>query len=335
MKYLGHLPYNDPLHGYLKYDIQPQVNGACNHVEYRVYRLNGSNDVYLYEDKYSGARVVGKFFLGGRKRDAERAAQRLTTEFQNLCMMRDSGMATWPHYVVRPLGRNYRLNDLLVVEYCNGDLLTDIIEDAIYRGEQERLFRKLTALAYFLASLHNRTAIDATVDFNADCAYMDRLVRRLLNMNAIGWDEACELFWLRDKWRNEARMWGDRQVMVHGDATPGNFMFGKGPSVITFDLERAKRDDRVFDSGRIAGELKHFFLRATGNTYAAEPFIGHFLWEYACHFPDRNRAFGSITGRVPFYMGTTLLRIARNEWVGPEYRRQLVNEAKSCLRRFQ
>jgi len=112
-------------------------------------------------------------------------------------------------------------------------------------------------------------------------------------------------------------------------------MFGKGPSVITFDLERAKRDDRVFDSGRIAGELKHFFLRATGNTYAAEPFIGHFLWEYACHFPDRNRAFGSITGRVPFYMGTTLLRIARNEWVGPEYRRQLVNEAKSCLRRFQ
>jgi Phosphotransferase enzyme family len=335
MTYLGHLPHNDPLHSYLQYDIQPQVNGTCDKVEYRVYRLNGSNDVYLYEDKYSGARMVGKFFLGGWKRDAEKAGRRLTTEFQNLCRMRDWGMAKWPHYVVRPLGRNYWLNDLLVVEYCHGDLLTDIIQAVISGGNQDRLFRKLTALAYFLASLHNRTAMDATVDFNADCAYMDRLVRRLLDMNAIGWDEACELFWLRDQWRNEAKMWEDRQVMVHGDATPDNFMFGEGPRVITFDLERARPADRVFDSGRIAGELKHFFLRATGNKYAAEPFIGHFLWEYACHFPNRDRAFGSIIGRIPFYMGTTLLRISRNGWVGPVYRRQLVDEAKNCLRSFK
>ena len=55
----------------------------------------------------------------------------------------------------------------------------------------------------------------------------------------------------------------------------------------------------------------HFFLQNTGNKYAAEPFIGHFLWEYSCHFPDREQTFRSITRRVPFYMGITLLRIAR------------------------
>jgi hypothetical protein len=103
-------------------------------------------------------------------------------------------------------------------------------------------------------------------------------------------------------------------------------------SVIAIDLERMKRADRVFDLGRIAGELQHIFLQATGNKHAAEPFIGHFLWEYACHFPDRERAFRSITGRVPFQMALTLLRIARNSWVNFAHRRQLVEEAKIILR---
>jgi aminoglycoside phosphotransferase (APT) family kinase protein len=333
-KYLGHLPYNDPLHGYLQYDIQPQVNGNSDRAKYRVFQMNASNDVYMYEDKYSGSRFVGKFFLSERKSDAERAAHRMAKEFHNLCLIRDYGLTGWPHYVARPLGCNQWLNALLVVEYCEGELLSNVIEAAIHNGDRGRLFSKLTALAYFLATLHNRTAIDAPVDFTEDCNYMELLIRRLLEINAIYWDEACELYWLRDRWRDKSIMWEDRQVLVHGDATPENFMFGDGLSVISFDLERLRRADRVFDTGRIAGELKHFFLRATGNKYAAEPFIGHFLWEYACHFPDRDRAFNSIAGRAPFYMGTTLLRISRNGWINPEYRRRLINEAKNCLRGF-
>jgi hypothetical protein len=73
-------------------------------------------------------------------------------------------------------------------------------------------------------------------------------------------------------------------------------------------------------------------LQATGNKHAAEPFIGHFLWEYACHFPDRGRAFRSITGRLPFQMALTFLRIARNSWVSDPHRRRLVEEAKIILR---
>ena len=129
-------------------------------------------------------------------------------------------------------------------------------------------------------------------------------------------------------------MWEDCQVFVHGDATPDNFLFGDGLAVISFDLERLKRADRVFDTGRVAAELMHFFLLMTGNKYAAEPFIGHFLWEYACHFPDRERTFEQTTRRVPFYMGTTLMRIARNPWLDWNYRLRLIHEAKQCLRRW-
>ena len=61
-QYLGHLPVHDPLYHYLKYDIQPQITGFSDRVKYRVFRLSGSNEVYLYEEKYSGSRVIGKFF---------------------------------------------------------------------------------------------------------------------------------------------------------------------------------------------------------------------------------------------------------------------------------
>ena len=332
--YLGRLSEHDPLHGYLQHDIQPQVSGASGSSTYRVFRLNASNDVYLYEDRDTGTKVIGKFFLSSRKKDAVKAASHLTHEFDNLCMMRDYGLTGYPHDVVRPLGRNYSMNALLVTECCEGELLSEVILEAIRSGDHGKLYHKLTALAYFLSSFHNRTAIIEGVDFHQDCDYMDSLIDKLHEIRAIGGDEARELCWLRDQWRNTPRMWEDRKVLVHGDATPENFMFGKGLKVITFDLERTKHADRVFDTGRIAGELKHFFMRATGNRNAADPFIGHFLWEYACHFPNRDSAFQSITGRTPFYMGITLLRIARNHWIDAEYRHRLIREAKECLRRY-
>ncbi|MCI5145957.1 MAG: aminoglycoside phosphotransferase family protein [Candidatus Electrothrix sp. AR3] len=332
-QFLGYVQKEDPLYNYLRHDIQPLIHGAGGRAKYRVFRLNASNDVFLYEDKYTGTKFVGKFFLSGKK-NTDKAAKRLTHEFDNLCTIRNCGLTGYPHHVVRPLGRNYSLNSLLITEYSKGDLLSKVILSAIHNGNERRLFYKLTALAYFLATFHNRTAVGIGVDFNHNCNYMDKLVRKLQRIGEIKDNEAGELYWLRDQWRNQEQMWEDQQVMVHGDATPENFMVGRGLRVMTFDLERSHRDDRVFDIGRIAGELKHFILRATGNKYASEPFIGHFLWEYACHFPDRDRTFRSITRRTPFYIGMTLLRIARNTWVSRTYRRCLIDEAKECLRSF-
>jgi aminoglycoside phosphotransferase (APT) family kinase protein len=331
-EYVGHLPAHDPLHPYLRQCILPQIGVVRREADFRVFSMQGSK-VYLYEEKHSRIQLVGKFFVNGKHHGAE-AAQRMRQEFDNLQLVRGFGLAGYPHHVVRPLGANDAINSILVEEYCCGVSLSNVIDAAIQYQRTPQLFAKLTALAYFLATLHNRTANGHNVDFSQDCAYLDRLVGKLLHKQVICGSDADELSWLRDRWREQPRMWEDRQVLVHGDATPSNFLFGDDLTVMAIDLERMKSADRVFDVGRIAGELQHFFLQATGDKFAAEPFIGHFLWEYACHFPDRYRAFRSVTARVPFQIGLTLLRIARNDWVSAVHRRRLIQEAKIILRTF-
>jgi Phosphotransferase enzyme family len=331
MNYIGRLPKNDPMYGYLRHDILSQlgVNGACP--DFRVYRMPASNHVYLYEDRRSGTRVIGKFFGGVSGRSPEAAFHHMEREFNNLIHLRNIGLTGYPHYVARPLGYNASLDHVLVEEFCYGAPFSDFIVRAIREGARQALFQKLTALAYFLATLHNRTARDMRVDFAEDCSYFDRVMDRLKNWGHIGWHEAQEFYQMKDRWRDRGDMWEDHQVLVHGDVTPSNILFGDGLWVIAIDLERMKPADRVFDIGRVAGEIKHFFMQYTGDKWLAEPFIGHFLWEYACHFPDRNSAFASITRRIPFHMALTLLRIARNSWITGTYRRQLLNEAKETL----
>lgn len=332
MKYLGHLSEKDPLYGYLRYDILSQFGVNSIAPDFRVYSIPASNHVYLYEDRRSRTRLVGKFFGGISDRSPETAFHRMEREFNNLHHLRSIGFTGYPHYVARPLGYNGSLDCVLVEEFCYGTPLTDFIVKAIREGAREPLFQKLTALAYFLATMHNRTAFGGRGDFNRDCSYFDRIMDQLKNWGHIGWDEAQEFYWLKDRWREKGCMWEDNQVLVHGDVTPTNILFGDGLWVIAIDLERMKQADRVFDVGRVAGEIKHFFMQHTGDHLLAEPFIGHFLWEYACHFPDRNSAFASITRRVPFHMGLTLLRISRNSWINGNYRRQLLDEAKKTLR---
>jgi len=330
-QYAGHLRTDDPLHGYLSQSVLPSLGVPGRAVDFRVYCLKETK-VYRYEERRSGTQVVGKFFASG-SRPGPAAPARMRREFENLQVLRGYGLAGYPHQVVRPLGTNESLNSMLVEEYCGGVPLSTFIDGAIHEERQPQLFAKLTALGYFLATLHNRTANGHGVDFGEDCAYLDRLVRNLAEKRFLGAWEEDELHWLRDLWRAKPRMWEDRQVFVHGDATPSNFLFGEGLAVMAIDLERMRRADRVFDLGRIVGELQHFYLRATGNPYAAEPFIRHFLWEYSCHFPDRDRAFQSITGRIAFQMALTLLRIARNAWVHEPHRQRLIEEAKIILRR--
>lgn len=336
-RYVGDLPSHDPLHHYLQADILPQLGlYGVERPRFRVFRLEGSNEVYLYEERSSRARVVGKFFNGSEPRGSHALSkeQCMQREFDNLRLIRSHGFTEYPHAIVRPLGCSGRLNSVLVEEYRSGESLSEVITDALAQHRPGRLYEKLTALAYFLATLHNRTASERGVDFHKDCAGLDGIVKRLSEQRLLLGEEVEELAWLRDRWRDQPRMWEDRQVLVHGDATPANFLFGPGLSVVGIDLENMKRADRVFDVGRVAAELQHSFLQIKRDKQAAEPFVGHFLWEYACHFPDRDRAFRSITARAPFQIGLTLLRIARNSWLDHPHRRRLVEEAKATLRTF-
>jgi aminoglycoside phosphotransferase (APT) family kinase protein len=332
MKYLGHLPRSDWLYDYLRYDILPQMGVSGAVPDFRVYTIKASNRVYLYKDRRTNTRVIGKFFSGVGSRPHEVSCQRMEREYRNLVYLRSLGFTGYPHYVARPLGRKVSLNCLLVMEYCYGRSLNDFIVNAILHGAGDGLFRKLTSLASFLASMHNGSAKGVRVDFNRESAYFERIVEQLRTWGHIGWDESREILWLKDLWRGRACMWEDQQVFVHGDVTPTNFLFGDDPWVVALDLERMKSSDRAFDLGRLTAEVKHFFMQYTGSREAAEPFIGHFLWEYAGHFPDRRSAFSAITSRLPFYMGLTLLRIARNSWIMDDYRRKLVDEAKQTLR---
>jgi len=50
----------------------------------------------------------------------------------------------------------------------------------------------------------------------------------------------------------------DKQVWLHGDATPANFLFGHGMDVAAIDLERMKRGDRMSMSGgwRVSSSMR-------------------------------------------------------------------------------
>ena len=330
--YLGHLSLNDPLQGYLRDAILPQLATVQREPRWRVYRVSAESDVYLYEDKWSGVRVVGKFYARARGLNGSNAPQSAENEYRNLEYVRSLGFTGPPDTVVRPLGVNRDLGDLLVVEHVTGEQLDAVIDAAGGSGRGERLYAKLAGLARFFARLHNTTAGGERVDFFRTQAYFDRVLGYLETQGIASANRLARLRELGHAYVARPELWQDVQVCVHGDATPSNFLFGHGRDVCAIDLERMHRDDRVYDVGRLCGELKHCLLRDTGDPARSEPFIGHFLWEYAGYFPDRQRAFDAVTARLPFYLGLTLLRIARNHWLDDAYRRRLVHEAKAILK---
>jgi aminoglycoside phosphotransferase (APT) family kinase protein len=330
--YVGYVADHDWLHGYLKRIVRERMGVREDNPAFRVFRLKGSNEVYAYEEKHSGAKVICKFYGPKFGWDRDKAESAASQEYQALRTLRGYGLVGSPHHVIRPFGVNRDLNCVLALEYYGGEQLSHAIARAI-RGDEEHLHWRLRALASFLATLHRRTANGRSVNFDSDCRYLDTLVDRLQSDRLGQWEDE-EFAWLRDRWRDRPQMWNDQQVWLHGDATPANFLFGDGMDVAAIDLERMKRGDRMFDVGRIAGELQHAFMIGTGDKYRAEPFIGHFLREYCRHLPDPDAAFVSVTGRAPYYMGMNLLRIARNDYVSEDYSAQLIEQAKILLRAF-
>jgi hypothetical protein len=329
--YVGYVAGEDPLHGFLSEIMRDRLAVREPLLAFRVFRLSGSNEVYAYEEKFSGVKVICKFYGTRFGTDPDKAAWKARQEYDGLTTLRRYNLVGSPHHVIRPLGLNRDINGVLAVEYYSGEEFSHAITRATQHRDDAHLYWRLKALAYFLATLHNRTANGATVDFGPECRYFDTIVGRLRKARRVGHRDVDELSGLRDHWRGQPQMWQDRQVWLHGDATPANFLFGHGMDVAAIDLERMKRGDRMFDVGRVAGELQHSFMRDCGDRHRAEPFIRHFLWEYSCHFPDRGQTFDSVTARAPYYMALNLLRIARNGYIGQDYGAKLVTQAKRLL----
>jgi Phosphotransferase enzyme family len=333
-KYVGYVSADDAMHGFLCGIVRDQLGVREPTPAFRAFRLRASNEVYAYEEKHSFARLICKFYGSRFGWDRDRAARAAYGEFDSLHGLRGYNLVGSPHHVVRPLGVNREINVVLAIEFYAGEQFSHTIKRSIRHHDHAHLYWRLKALAYFLATQHNRTVNGEKVDFDNDCRYFSELVYKLRRRDRIGAWDADELLWLQGLWRDRASMWADQQVWLHGDATPANFLFGHGLDVAAIDLERAKRGDRMFDVGRIAGEMQHAFMAATGHPERAEPFIGHFLWEYCCHFPDREAAFRSITARLPYYMAMNLLRVARNDYIGPDYGQRLVRQSKRLLQAY-
>lgn len=316
------------LQRYLKEEIFPQICPPP-YGEIDIRRLSADKPVFLFIERDKKLLVVGKVC----KHDGiplEKAWFSAETEYTNLKLAREKyGMGKDLYRVIEPLGEKKELAALLVTQRAGGRMLEHYITGAVYEHQRLKLFQKLGYLAGFFNKLHSNTRTEKAVSAALPQWYLNKMLgslrRGLLGCSEIKALEQSAAPW----WSKEEVSRFDNQVIVHGDATPTNFFLRK-QDVTGIDLEKMRYADRCWDLGFMAAELKHHFWWRTGDRWAAEPFIGHFLWEYSVRSGD-TQLFTFITGKLPLYMALGLLRIARNIWLGDSYRKALTEEARLCL----
>jgi tRNA A-37 threonylcarbamoyl transferase component Bud32 len=334
-RHVGVLPADDPLHRLLAEEVLAEAPARGGRAVFDVYQLDGSGTVFRYADRHSSFGAVGKFYgskwLHGRQSgEPDLRATLMRREFKNLSKARELGFTGPPHRVVRPFSVSEKINCVLLEEYAPGNDLHFGISQAIFHGQQERLRGQLADLAWFLADLHNHSPQGCQVDPLRPIRYLEKMISQLAFWAIILPDERRRLVRLRDQWAGERALDGVGAVLIHGDATPTNFVFS-GHDLAVIDLERLNPSDRAADLGRVAAELKHLFWLYTSDRWASEPYIQHFYASYVRHLPAAADTEATLTNRGRFYMGCDLLRISRNHWLDLGYRRLLVREAQECL----
>jgi thiamine kinase-like enzyme len=323
--YLGKLDYSDPLYEILFSQVFSDVQGPVFHVN----RLS-RHSVFKYTEEKSQIAIVGKFF---RLDDMKQGrALRIRGEYDNLQKIRRYGFDAYPNYVVRPISREESIGLALIEEFISGKDLDHYLKGAIYRGDRKSLKRKLSRLASFFYVLHAKTASGNSVNLDSILGYFLKVIHKLERQHVVDESGRSRFLKLMDRWLNNPLLQKAKNVIVHGDATPTNFIFTVKDDVVAIDLERMKNADAVFDISMICGEIKHAFFWRTGNPFESEPFIRHFFKSYASHFSDPEKTFKEITARNPFYMAMTELRIARNNYLDWDYRKRLAHEAMECMR---
>lgn len=316
------------LEQYVKNDILPKIaTPPFGSIE--MTRLSQKMPVYLLNDPLSGARIVSKAFKYGSI-SLDTAWKRAETEYDNLKLAREKfGMNKGDFRIIEPLGKSKSLSALLVIEYGRGNTLDHYITDAIQKQGTRKLGFKLRYLARFLAKLHKNSQSDKHPSADIPRKYLKKVLNSLSHKLL----KPADIDHINDlalSWWHRSGVFDDLEVLVHGDATPTNFLFYNN-EVIGIDLEKAKWADRCWDLGFLAAELKHSFLIQNKSTWESEPYIRHLLLEYAAGFRDLEM-FKNITHRLPLFMSLGLLRIARNDWLGERHRHKLVEEAKMCLK---
>jgi aminoglycoside phosphotransferase len=312
----------------LRQVLQATQGLATNGGEVARERLKATRPVYRFTFEDGAPAVVGKFFV--RFPNLTPPDRGLVKEYHAYLQAPALGLTGPLSCVPRLLGCHPQVHLGLLLEAIPGPDLDNFLMGAGSPEGQEDLRDKLKNLAELLAFFHSRPLPPEPLSPRPALTYLDKLKGQLLANGILTHAEGQCLKEERMHWERLLTRFPDHKVLVHGDATPTNFLFPDGRAVAV-DLERLRAADRLFDLSWIAGELKHAWGWRFHNFAAGEPAIGHFFGSYL----QAVGADAALEDRVyrlnPFYMALAELRIARNDYLSWEYRRALVNEAMCCL----
>jgi aminoglycoside phosphotransferase len=272
--------------------------------------------------------VVGKFFSAYPPQASPDLS--LAREYGHYLHLPALGLGNGDGLAPRLLGRWPAQSLGLLLEAVSGPDLDHLLLKACIYGEQASLFRGLEKLANLLAFFHSRPVPALPVSPEPALTYLDKVVAQLATAGLLTREDCLALESERAAWEPLFQNFSDRQVLIHGDATPTNFLFPDGRAV-ALDLERLRGGDRLWDLSWVAGEIKHAWGWRTADFSGSEGAIRQFFRVYLAAMGLDPALTRRLFGLNPFYMALAELRIARNLYLTREYRRELVAEARRCL----
>lgn len=307
---------------------------------FRLSRL-GESAVLRCEEERTGVRLALKSYtlkltgvpgLPGSSDPQRVPVGLMHREWTNILRVRSLGLDRPPLRAVHAFATSAELGCLLVEEFVDGADLSALLGRVCEHDRDGDLDRGLTQLADFLARLHNASATGRPTGDREPLTYLDKVIRQLDERGVLRREERRELQRLRREWARSRALQDAGEVLIHGDATPTQFLFPPEKGLVVIDFERLHLADRAADLGRVAGELKHTITLHTADAWLSERYIQRFYEEYY-HRAPKSGDYHALTERARFHMGCTELRIARNPWEGYGHRRWLVQEATRCLLR--
>ena len=318
----------DPLAQALRRLVDAEAGFRPPAGEVRVESLPASRQVLRFTFPTSDYAVVGKFFSAYPSQAS--ADLSLAREYDHYLRLPALGLGNGGGLAPRLLGRWPERSLGLLLEAVPGPDLDHLLLRASVHGDPAPLFQALEKLAHLLAFFHSRPVPALPVAPEPALAYLDKVMTQLREAGLLVRQDWQTLEYERDAWEGRCRDFSDRQVLIHGDATPTNFLFPNGRAV-ALDLERLRVGDRLWDLSWVAGELKHAWGWRTSDFSGSEAAIRHFFRMYLTATGLDPALTHRLYGLNPFYMALAELRIARNLYLNRDYRRELVAEARRCL----
>lgn len=328
----GKVDQESELYNYLKDRVlqarQGELSPHLDRLDFRVYRLQASHHVFKVVEKESGIAFLIKSYAGDCVDDEVRC-RRFQRELENVHLFERFGIGGAGHRIAAPFFVDPE-RFLIAYPFFEGKELGHYIKRAVLNGKEKTLKHKLSALADFLHFLHRHVAAEG-IEISHIARLFIAKVKSAERASLIDGNTARQAQCLIERWVELSILRDAHKCLIHGDATPSNFLFD-GDHVAVIDLENITWGDRSYDLGMVAGELKHQCMMHSGNRFAAEGYIGHFYWEYSRRCNDPYKTFKVLTAKNPFYMAYTEFRIAGNEWLAWDHRKWLTFEGMECLK---